>query len=179
MTATTSISKRFAPFRMLVLAGALAVGSAGAALAQQNAAAPVVPSHLTVAAEVLKASGLSRTFETSVPNVVNMLRTNVTRQRPELARDIEEALKTVEAKVPEMMNAGISEAARFLAARMNEAELKEVMTFLSSAVGKKYVETLPAFMDDMLPYLERWTQNAGQTMTGLFREEMAKRGHKL
>ncbi|CAN1511928.1 Domain of unknown function DUF2059 [Rhabdaerophilaceae bacterium] len=179
MTATKRKSTRLLPLEAMLLAVLLVFSSAQGIFAQQNAAAPVLPSHLAIATDVLKASGLSRTFETSVPNVVSMLRTNVTRQRPELARDIEEALKVVEGKVPEMTSTGVSEAARFLAARMTEAELTEVNTFLSSAVGKKYVDTLPLFMDDMLPYLERWTQNAGQTMTGLFREEMLKRGHRL
>jgi hypothetical protein len=160
-------------------AAALVLGLSQGAIAQQNAAAPVVPSHLAVATEVLKSSGLMRTFETSVPNVVQMLRTNVTRQRPELARDIEEALKAVEQQVPGFTNEGVQNAARFLANRMSEAELKEVQTFLSSEVGKKYVETLPNFMEDMLPFLEQWTQRVGAQMTNLFREEMAKRGHRL
>lgn len=164
--------------RALAFAGALALTS-GFAIAQQNAVAPVLPSHLAIATDVLKASGLMRTFETSLPNVVDMLRAQVTRQRPELARDIEEALKSVQEKVPGVTNEGVSNAARFLAARMSEAELKEVNTFLTSPVGKKYVETLPAFMEDMLPFLEQWQQAVGQQLMGVFREEMLKRGHRL
>jgi hypothetical protein len=161
------------------MAAMLLLGAAQGATAQQNAAAPVVPSHLAMATEVLKSSGLMRTFEQSVPNVVQMLRTNVTRQRPELARDIEDSLKAVEAQVPGFTSDGVQNAARFLANRMTEAELKEVQTFLSSAVGKKYVETLPNFMEDMLPFLEQWTQVVGAQMTNVFREEMAKRGHRI
>ncbi len=62
---------------------------------------------------------------------------------------------------------------------MTEAELKDVNTFLTSPVGKKYVETLPAFMEDMLPYLEQWTQVVGQEAMAIFRAEMAKRGAPL
>lgn len=164
--------------RALALASALVLSS-GLALAQQNAVAPVLPSHLAIATDVLKASGLMRTFETSMPNVVDLLRSQVTRQRPELARDIEEALKVVSEKIPAVTNEGVSSAARFMAARMTEAELKEVNTFLNSPVGKKYVETLPAFMEDMLPFLEQWQQGVGQQLMGVFRDEMLKRGHRL
>jgi hypothetical protein len=62
---------------------------------------------------------------------------------------------------------------------MTEAELKEVNTFLVSPVGKKYVETLPLFMEDLLPYIEQWTQVVGQEAMAVFRAEMAKRGAPL
>ncbi|MGL5448001.1 MAG: DUF2059 domain-containing protein [Rhabdaerophilum sp.] len=165
--------------RALALAGSLLLSATGLSFAQQNAATPVMPSHLAIAAEVLKASGLMRTFEASMPNVVDMLRTQVTRQRPELVKDIEEALKLVEARMPAVTNEGVTNAARFMAARLTEAELKEVNTFLNSPVGKKYVENLPGFMQDMLPFLEQWQQGVGQQLMGVFRDEMNKRGHRF
>jgi hypothetical protein len=114
-----------------------------------------------------------------MPNVVEMLRAQVTRQRPELVKDIEESLKVVEARMPDVTNEGVTNAARFLAARLTEAELKEVNVFLNSAVGKKYVENLPGFMQDMLPFLEQWQQGVGQQLMGVFRDEMGKRGHRF
>lgn len=170
--------------RVLALAGALVM--AGASVAQQAApSAPkppptnLAPSHLAIAAEVLKTSGLMRTFEASTPNVVQMLRANVSRTRPELVKQIEESLAIVQTKMGEMTSDGLKGAAGYLAARMTEAELKDVNTFLTSPVGKKYVETLPAFMEDMLPYLEQWTQVVGQEAMAVFRAEMAKRGAPL
>ncbi len=73
--------------RALALAGALALS--GAAFAQQAQAprAPqppptnFAPTHMAIAAEVLKTSGLMRTFEASTPNVVQMLRQNMSRTR--------------------------------------------------------------------------------------------------
>lgn len=165
--------------RALALAGALLVSASGLTMAQQNAATPVMPSHLAIAAEVLKASGLMNTFQASMPNVVEMLRTQVTRQRPELVKDIEEALKLVEARIPDVTNEGVANAARFMASRLTEAELKEVNVFLTSPVGKKYVENLPGFMQDMLPFLEQWQQGVGQQLMGVFRDEMSKRGHRF
>ena len=176
------ISKLFSRSALFALA-VFAFGSfaqfGSTALAQTNAAPPLVPSHIAVANDVLKASGLVKMFENALPNVVGNLRANVTRTRPELARDIEEALKVVTAKSEEMMGHGVNDAARFLASRMTEGELKDVNAFLSSPAGKKYVEVLPAFMDDVMPYLQQWHQAAGVTMTAIFNEEMAKRGHKL
>lgn len=161
------------------VAFALLTGVSIPAQAQQNAAAPIVPTHMAIATDVLKASGLVTMFQNAMPNVIGGLRANLTRQRPELTKDIEESLKVVEGKMAGVTDEGISSVARFLASRMSEAELKEVNTFLTSPAGKKYVETLPAFMEDVMPFLEQWNQKASADLSKAFQEEMNKRGHKF
>lgn len=177
--------------RSVALGATLAAGLSAAQAQQAPAApgpeadlakvlnAPVIPSHLSIAEQVLKASGLRTMFENSLPNVVGALRVNVTRQRPELAKDIEASLKVVEEQGAKLLDTGVSGAARLMASKLTEAELKEVLTFMTSPVGKKYVEALPGFMDLVVPYLQVWAQEAGGQMTRVFQEEMAKRGHKL
>jgi uncharacterized protein len=180
---------RRAVFAAFMAAGFISAGP-GAARAQQPAAptgpsietimkTPFQPTHLALANEVLKASGLHTMFENSLPNVVGALRVNVTRQRPELAKDIEECLALVEKESLNVIAEGVNGASRFLAIRLSEAELKEVQTFLTSPVGKKYVEALPQFMEQAMPYLEVWSQEAGARLSQVFQNEMAKRGHKL
>lgn len=168
-----ALSAMFAPFAFAVM---LAVTPA---LAQQNAAAPITPSHQAAAVEVLKASGMNTIFQNALPNAVAGIRQQVTRQRPELTRDIEASLAEVEKQVPEVINDGLGAAARFIAQRMSEDELKDVYKFLSSPVGKKYVDVLPGFMDDVMPFLQNWSQAAGAAMNEVFRSEMQKRGHTL
>lgn len=146
---------------------------------QKALQAPIVPSHLAMATEVLKASGMITMFQNAMPNVVGSLRVNVTRTRPELAKDIEEALKVVETEQTKVATDGVTGAARFLALRLNEAELKEINAFLISPTGKKYVDSLPGFMDMVVPYLEIWGQEATGRLMGVFQQEMTKRGHKL
>jgi hypothetical protein len=146
---------------------------------QKALQAPIVPSHLAMATEVLKASGMITMFQNAMPNVVGSLRVNVTRTRPELAKDIEEALKVVEAEQTKVATDGVTGAARFLALRLNEAELKDINAFLISPTGKKYVDSLPGFMDMVVPYLEIWGQEATGRLMGVFQQEMTKRGHRL
>ncbi len=98
---------------------------------------------MAIAAEVLKTSGLMRTFEASTPNVVQMLRQNMSRTRPELVRQIEESLKVVEGKMGDMTNDGLKGAAGYLAARMTEAELKDVNTFLTSPSARSMSRRFP------------------------------------
>lgn len=186
------MSRHVSLFRSLAFAVGLMVGVGSVSAQQQQGItkeqmediakalkAPVVPSHLAVATDVLKASGLMTMFNNAMPNVVGSLRVNVTRTRPELTKDIEAALKIVEAETVKVAADGLGGAARFLAFRMNEAELKEVLVFMTSPAGKKYVESLPPFMEQVVPYLEVWNQEASGRLMKTFQDEMAKRGHKL
>lgn len=187
-------------FRSFLIAASLAAGMVAAAAQQPRPqqppaptpeqikaaqelekalSAPMVPTHLAIAAEVLKASGLNTMFDNAMPNVVGALRVNITRQRPELTKDIEEALKLVEEDSKKVTTDGINGAARLLAIRMSEAELKEVQTFLTSAVGKKYVDTLPIFTEQVVAFVEIWAQETQRRLTKVFFDEMTKRGHRL
>ncbi|MCA0400515.1 MAG: DUF2059 domain-containing protein [Proteobacteria bacterium] len=187
-------------FRSFLIAASLAAGMVAAAAQQPRPqqppaptpeqikaaqelekalSAPMVPTHLVIAAEVLKASGLNTMFDNAMPNVVGALRVNITRQRPELTKDIEEALKLVEEDAKKVTTDGINGAARLLAIRMSEPELKEVNTFLTSAVGKKYIDTLPILTEQLVPFIEIWAQETQRRLTKVFFDEMTKRGHRL
>ena len=179
MISRASLISCFPRMSAAILGLVLALGAALPASAQQNVTAPVVPSHLAVAVDVLKASGLMTMFDNAMPNVVGNLRANLSRQRPELIKDIEESLAAVEGQMGAVKDDGISVVARALASKMSESDLKEVKTFLTSPAGKKYVETLPAFMEEVVPFLEQWVGMANERMTKTFQDEMTKRGHKL
>lgn len=166
-----------------VLAGASLVLSLAAfstfASAQQNAATPVLPSHLTSAVDVLKASGMGTMFQNSLPNIVGALRANYSRSRPELTKDIDASLQIVEAMIPEAVTDGLQAVGRSLAEKMSEEELKQVLTFMSSPAGKKYIEIGPSLMEEVVPFVEQWTKALNTGVNRLFQDEMLKRGHKL
>ena len=105
--------------------------------------------------------------------------------RYDIARRIWQAFGRTEGLPATDLNAllvfpdGMLAAGRFLAVRMSESELKEVFSFLTSSVGKKYVESLPGVTEDIVPFVELWGQEITGRLTSTFQAEMAKRGHKL
>lgn len=167
---------------------AAAPGLAQQAPAQPAPAAPAAPAqpqrvftpaHLAVANDVLRASGMTTMFDNAMPNVIGAIRTNFSRQRPELVKEIEEVLKGIADQQAIELVLGFNEAARMLAERFDEAELKDINTFLTSPVGKKYVGALPGFMDEVVPFLELWNRTVTAKLSNLFQQEMIKRGHRL
>lgn len=146
------------------------------------AAAPAdpTPSHVVVARDVIFASGISRTFESMVSQALDQYKASVLQAQPNLRAEIETVIAEVDAKTRanEVANMQIS-AAILLARRMSEQELKDTLAFFTSASGKKYVETQPRFLDDLVPAIDGWAARTLPAAVDQVRAIMNQKGHKL
>ena len=70
-------------------------------------------------------------------------------------------------------------AARTYAAKLSEAELKDLATFFRSPAGKRYVEAQPQLLDEMVREMQTWTQDVSEYVMVRVRAEMGKRGQIL
>ena len=73
----------------------------------------------------------------------------------------------------------VAEAAKFYAQRFTEQELKEIVAFLRTPVGKKMVAQEPLALDDTFNYVQQWAPRVGEDVMNRFRAEMKKKGHNL
>ena len=182
------------PTRPRVALAALVVAAfALPAYAQQAApakpAAPAVaaatpadptPSHVVAARDVIFASGISRTFESMVSQALDQYKASVLQAQPNLRAEIEAVIVEVDAKTRanEVANMQIS-ASILLARRMSEQELKDTLAFFTSPSGKKYVETQPRFLDDLVPAIDGWAARTLPAAVDQVRAIMNQKGHKL
>jgi hypothetical protein len=171
------------------LSGALALGLSGfalpqMALAQQpGAVAPAASeptaSQLAAARELIKASGISRSFAAVVPQFMEQINANLTQTRPELSQDLRTVMTQLrpefEAQGSEMLEIG----ARIYTRLMTEDELKTAAAFFNSETGKKYVNSQPAFLNEVVIALQGWQQKISTDMMTRVRVEMKKKGHEL
>lgn len=188
--------------RLAVLAGLLlAAGLPQAALAQAAKPTPPAPaqkptakpgtptpqapaepeitaSHLALAREVMLSSGISRSFDSIIPTMADQIRKNAV-TRPDLAKDLDDVLKGLDPEMTMQKNRLIEIAARIYAKRLTEAELKDIVVFFRSPAGKRYVETQPQVLDDMVGAMQDWTQEVSEYIMVRTRAEMGKRGHSL
>jgi hypothetical protein len=159
--------------------------SVGAAAAQQPAPAPTASapagfaaSHLAVAREVATASGITRSLDAIIPQLYDRIREQVV-ARPELTKDIDAVLKVLEPEMELQKQRGITTIAGIFAREMTEAELKDTMTFFRSPSGRKYVQTQPVVLDDLVREMQKWSQDVAEYVMVRVRAEMGKRGHQL
>ena len=138
----------------------------------------VSASHLALAREVMLSSGIARSFDSIIPTMADQIRKNAV-TRPDLAKDLDDVLKSLDPEMELQKQRLINIAARIYAKRLTEAELKDIVTFFRSPAGKRYVETQPQILDDMVGAMQDWTQEVSEYVMVRTRAEMGKRGHQL
>ncbi len=176
--------------KRILLAAGVASALSGAAFAQQApapaapaATAPAAPtfseSHLAAAREVVIGSGLSRGFDGIAAQIADQIRGGFSRTRPELIKDMEDSLRPIVTDLTKQTEPMIGAAARLFAARMTEAELKDVGAFFKTPAGQKYVATQGPLVNELYMEMQVFSQTMGNIMMDRLREEMRKKGHQL
>jgi hypothetical protein len=72
-----------------------------------------------------------------------------------------------------------AEVAKIYAEHFTEQELKELLAFYNSAVGKKYVAEQAIVVNASLKFAQDWANKLSDEVTAKMREELKKKGHAL
>jgi len=159
--------------------GAAAQQPGGAAPGAAAPAAPVTPAALAAAKELLTVKGATNMFDPIIPGMVESTKNSFLPSNPGLFKELNEAAATVRAEFLPRRNEIVDEIARLYAQRFSEAELKEVIAFYKSPVGKKFAADEPVVIDQGLARAEAWSRKVSDEVMTRFRAEMKKKGHDL
>ena len=151
---------------------------AAPAAAAPAAAQTFSASHLALAREVMLSSGIARSFDSILPAFAEQIRKQAV-TRPEITKDLDAVLVGLEPEMQLQKQRMVDIAARTYAAKLSEAELKDIATFFRSTSGKRYVETQPQLLDEMVHEMQDWTQDVSEYVMVRVRAEMGKRGQIL
>ena len=161
--------------RSLALLAAL---SAFTTAAFAQAAAPTA-SAVQTAREVVEASGATRSFAGVVPNILGQSLNVFVQQNPDLQKELVEAIKTIGPVFEKRASEIINIVASVYAVRFSQAELKELLAFYQSAVGKKFVTQLPNVLEESFVKTQEWGGKISEEIVQGLRAEMKKRGHTI
>ncbi len=89
----------------------------------------------------------------------------------DLGQTLQDLRPEFEAQREELMNA----AARVFAARLDEADLKEISTFFKSPAGGRYVSAQPKVMEDLFGEMQAWSRRLSEFMMTRVRAELKKK----
>lgn len=157
---------------------AFALFATGAPLAPALAQEPT-PAQVAAAGDVLAASGMSKSFDILVAQMMVRLEQTLNQSRPELQKDLAVVLNGLEVEFMKQQEEIQKTAQRILAKRMSEKDLKDTAIFFNSPAGKKYVESQPAILDELAVAAQGWSEKLSQFMMTRVREEMKKKGHQI
>lgn len=149
--------------------------------AAPDAAAQAVasPAHLAAARALVISSGLSRSFGIIIPQFIGQIESSLTQTRPELKADLGTVLTQLKPEFEKQADEMISIAAQIYAKQMSEQDLKAAAAFFESPAGKRYVESQPAFLTEVVTAMQGWQGKISTDMMTRVREEMKKKGHEL
>jgi hypothetical protein len=147
---------------------------AGPALAQQPTAAAIA-----TARELVELKGAGQMFDPIIVNIVEQTKGALLQTNPQLNKDLTDVSTALRGEFLPRRNELLTEAAKFYAQRFSEGELKELVTFYKSPVGRKMSQQEPQALDDTFKYVEQWSLRVGEDVMNRYRAEMKKKGHNL
>lgn len=158
----------------MLACGSLLVNSAPGAAQQKPS-----PAAIAAAKELLVLKGGDLPFSPVVFNVIDKVKNVFIPTNPNLTKELNEVAaklrKEYEPKRAELLN----DIARMYAERFSEQEIKSLITFYKSPLGRKMVTDEPQIIDQSLRYVENWGNDLSDEVLSKFRDEMKKKGHDL
>jgi hypothetical protein len=168
-------------FKFLPVA-TLAVGlalSAAPAVAQQAAPPKSTPAAVAAAKEILTIKNASAMYAGAVPGLVEKTKIALIQQNLNYQKDLNEVAGIVAQQLNGRQNEIGEGMAQVYASEFTEQELKDLVTFYKSPLGKKLIEAEPRAIGLSMAFMNSWAQNFAETVMGAFRAEMRKRGKEI
>lgn len=153
------------------LAGLLAAGLAGPSVAQE-----ISESHLNAARQAVTSARTAEGFDAVLPAISDQVQTSLIRQRPDLHKEIIDAVQSVATSLAGRRADLDNDVARVWAQAFSEDELNAITAFYQSEAGRKLAEVGPRVLQDTLGVLQGWGDRLGEEMLEKSREELKTRG---
>ena len=159
----------------------LCVAAVPVAMAQNPGVPNPNPSQaaIAMARELISMKGGMQMFESVVPGVVESAKNMFLPTNPQLATPLNEVTaqlrKEFEPKKQEVLN----DVARSYARRFTDQELKELLAFYKTNLGKKMLTEEPLAIEDGIKRAQDWANDFSDQVLTRFRAEMKKRGYDL
>ena len=142
-----------------------------AAHSQQPSAAA-----MATAKEIIASTGSSTVFNPLIAGVVEQAKLLFLQQNPGLGKDLNEIANKMRTDLQPRFAELSDEMARLYATHFTEPELKAILVFYQSPVGKKLLAQQPAVVDASMKYAQDWANKLSDEVIGKMREELKKRG---
>ena len=136
-------------------------------------------SAVATARELVETKGGAAMFDPVIVSVVEQTKAALLQTNPQLSKDLNDVAAQLRTEFTPKRDELMAQAAKLYADRFSEQELKEMLTFYKSALGKKMVNVEPQVLDETFNYVQQWGARVSEDVMNRFRAEMKKKGHNL
>lgn len=161
----------------LMLVGAAAMQTAGA---QQISGLPnIPPASLALSKEILGVKQANSMYGGAVGAVVTQIKQGFLQSNLDKQKDLEEVAAIVTKELTGRENEIGEAMAKLYAAGFSEQELRDLLAFFKSPLGKKMIENEPKALDMSAAFMNAWAQKFSDEVGERMRAEMKKRGKDI
>jgi hypothetical protein len=175
---------RFSARHIMAALIALAVIGVAQPAASQSAAMPPAPpppspASILLAKQIVEIKGVKTMFQPMVRGVVQKAKNMFMQTNFMWSKDLNEVAEIVQRDYDPRLSDLIDQTARIYASHFTEAELKDLLTFYQSPLGRKMVVEEPKALDESMANAGDWGDKLSDEVVTKIRIEMKKRGHDL
>jgi hypothetical protein len=172
-------SARQRPYRLLAALVALALLGLARPAAAQNPPPGPSPAAVLLAKQIVELKGARQLFTPLVRGVVEKVKDQFMQTNFMWAKDLNEVAANLQREYAPRVDELVDMAARIYASHFTEAELKQVLAFYQSPVGRKAITEEPMALDESMASGGNWGDTLADEVVVKIRDEMKKRGHDL
>lgn len=137
------------------------------------------PGALAAAHQLIKVTGATALFNPLIAGVVEQAKLLYLQQNPALAKDLNEIAAKMRTDLAPRFSELTDHVALLYAQQFNEQELKEILAFYASPVGKKMLTRQPQIVDSSMKFAQNWANKLSEEVIAKMRVELKKKGHNL
>lgn len=137
------------------------------------------PAAVELARQLIVLKGGAPLYESVIPGVIEQAKNIYMQQNPMLQKDLDATAAALRTEFEPRKAELLTEVAKLYAARFTEQELKDVLAFYQTPVGKKMLAEEPKVIDQSMTLAQSWGNHFSDEVMAKFRDEMKKRGHNM
>jgi hypothetical protein len=135
------------------------------------------PAAVALAVQLLELKGGIGAFDAAIEGVITHHKANLLQINPNLTRDIDATVQTVRADAVARRQELRNEIARGYASVFTEQDLKDMIEFYQTPLGKKMIEGEPKAGEESTRRAQLWIDKYAADVMEKMRAEMRKKGH--
>ena len=145
----------------------------------QTPGTPPTAAAILLAKQIIQIKGVDKLFDPLVRGVVEKVKDQFMQTNFMWAADLNAVAAQLEKEYQPRESELIDETARIYASHFNEGELRQILTFYQSPLGRKMVNEEPKALDESMANAGNFGDRLSEEIIDKFRAEMKKRGHDL
>jgi hypothetical protein len=134
---------------------------------------------LAAAHELIEVTGATTLFNPLIAGVVEQAKILYLQQNPALAKDLNEIAAKLRTDFAPRFSELTDKVAELYAEHFTEQELKDILAFYRSPVGKKMLAEQPKVVEDSMKFAQTWANKLTEEAIAKMRVELKKKGHPM